>query len=69
MGSRRFVWEVPPPGDGVMVFDPILATIATAPHGPADGFYGPKQLEAAAVLFGGTWDAVEQPDEPEGTVY
>lgn len=32
----------------------VLAGIAIEPHGPADGFYGPRQLRAAAALLGGT---------------
>lgn len=58
-------------GDAYLARDLRNATILIdlGDHGPADGPFGPRQLEQLADLVGGTIELVDLPVEPPGTVY
>jgi hypothetical protein len=63
-------WAVACPDPEVRDFVRIdLDAIAQAPHGPADGFYGPRQLREAAELFGGTFTIEPREESPPGRIY
>lgn len=65
------VWRVSPRPPGVWL-DRIgkkLQDIASAYHGPADGFYGPRQVEAAARLLEGEPVLMPIPPHPAGRIY
>lgn len=50
----------------------VLDRIAAAPHGPEYGFYGPRQLAAAAEALGGAVVEQAEPDAEDaepGRVY
>lgn len=48
---------------------PILDEIAARDHGPADGFYGPRQLDMAAEAFAGTVVEQAEIEDDPGTIY